>query len=136
MKRRNKKEKKEETKKVYWDHLNFSILLDPPFLFFFLPLSLSPAWHVKMKVEIESAANFLQNLLRLHSSDLIVDRLEVFREALSNALTLHYKEHWFPERPFKGSGYRCLRINHKMDPVITKAGLTCGLGNNKFYSLK
>jgi protein BTG2 len=89
-----------------------------------------------MKVEIESAANFLQNLLRLHSSDLIVDRLEVFREALSNALTLHYKEHWFPERPFKGSGYRCLRINHKMDPVITKAGLTCGLGNNKFYSLK
>ena len=84
-----------------------------------------------MKLEIESAANFLQNLLRLHSPDILIGRLEIFRESLLNALTLHYKEHWFPDRPFKGSGYRCLRINHKMDPVITKAALTCGIGKKK-----
>jgi hypothetical protein len=35
--------------------------------------------------------------------------------------------HWFPENPFKGSGYRCIRINGKMDPVIAQAAKSCGV---------
>jgi len=80
-----------------------------------------------MKCEIESAANFLSNLLRLHSSLLTGDQLENFRRSIETHLADHYQHHWFPDKPCKGSGYRCLRINHKMDPIIAKAGVTCGL---------
>lgn len=87
-----------------------------------------------MKVELESAANFLLNLLRLHSH-IVVDQLETFRESLLLHLAKHYQAHWHPDKPFKGSGYRCLRINHKLDPLIVKAGLTCGLGEAVLKSL-
>ena len=35
--------------------------------------------------------------------------------------------HSYPERPFKYSGYRMLRINHNLDPLIKLAGEQCGL---------
>lgn len=79
-----------------------------------------------MRQEIKSAADFLTNLLRLGNS-LDFNQLDMFRTHLEIMLKLHYQQHWFPENPFKGSGYRCLRINHKMDPVIAKAGKACGL---------
>ncbi|KFP23690.1 Protein BTG2, partial [Colius striatus] len=47
----------------------------------------------------------------------------------------HYKHHWFPEKPFKGSGYRCIRINHKMDPIISKAASHIGLSLSQLYQL-
>ncbi|KGL81805.1 Protein BTG2, partial [Tinamus guttatus] len=50
-------------------------------------------------------------------------------------LAEHYKHHWFPEKPFKGSGYRCIRINHKMDPIISKAASHIGLSLPQLYQL-
>uniref|UniRef100_A0A8C5TGV6 BTG anti-proliferation factor 2 n=1 Tax=Malurus cyaneus samueli TaxID=2593467 RepID=A0A8C5TGV6_9PASS len=47
----------------------------------------------------------------------------------------HYKHHWFPEKPFKGSGYRCIRINHRMDPIISKAARQIGLSLPQLYQL-
>ncbi|XP_074594904.1 protein BTG2-like [Brevipalpus obovatus] len=87
-----------------------------------------------MHLELESAANFLLNLLRLHSH-IVVDKLELFRESLLRILHGHYHQHWFPDKPFKGSGYRCLRINHKLDPIIAKAGVTCGMDEGVLKSL-
>lgn len=54
---------------------------------------------------------------------------------LSCSLAEHYKHHWFPEKPFKGSGYRCIRINHKMDPIISKAASQIGLSLPQLYQL-
>ncbi|XP_076358571.1 protein BTG2-like [Tachypleus tridentatus] len=79
-----------------------------------------------MRQEIQSATDFLTSLLRLKKS-LDSNQLEMFRNNLENMLKRHYQQHWFPDKPFKGSGYRCIRINHKMDPVIAKAGKACGL---------
>ncbi|XP_010219514.1 PREDICTED: protein BTG2 [Tinamus guttatus] len=53
----------------------------------------------------------------------------------SSSLAEHYKHHWFPEKPFKGSGYRCIRINHKMDPIISKAASHIGLSLPQLYQL-
>uniref|UniRef100_A0A4W3GEX8 B-cell translocation gene 2 n=1 Tax=Callorhinchus milii TaxID=7868 RepID=A0A4W3GEX8_CALMI len=50
-------------------------------------------------------------------------------------LSKHYKHHWFPEKPCKGSGYRCIRINHKMDPLIGRAANKIGLTSNQLYRL-
>ncbi|XP_041748893.1 protein BTG1 isoform X2 [Coregonus clupeaformis] len=49
----------------------------------------------------------------------------------------HYKHHWFPNAPCRGSAYRCIRINenHKMDPVIGEAAGTIGLTREQLFSL-
>lgn len=79
-----------------------------------------------MKEEVRSATDFLARLVsggRWESST-----TDSFREELDNVLFSHYEDHWFPEKPFKGSAYRCMRIvNRKMDPLISKAGSLCGL---------
>lgn len=82
-----------------------------------------------MRVEVTSAANFLVRLLRLNKESSVVSdqQLEFFRSALIETLRRRYQEHWFPEKPCKGSGYRCIRINGKMDPVLVQAGGLVGL---------
>lgn len=95
-----------------------------------LPASLlaSPPLDSKliMRLEIRSASDFLMNILRL-GRNLDSRLLDVFRGTLEDLLRHHYQHHWFPEMPTKGSGYRCIRINHKMDPILAKAGRACGL---------
>lgn len=86
-----------------------------------------------MRLEIKSAGDFLSNLLR-SSGNLDTTRLEIFNRTLQKALSSHYQNHWFPEKPFKGSGYRCLRINHKMDPIILRSAKSCGLSENEVFT--
>ncbi|KFM70485.1 Protein BTG2, partial [Stegodyphus mimosarum] len=92
-----------------------------------------------MRVEIKSAANFLTNLLRVKSGNKVqnmnIQQLELFCSKLEDMLCNHYQQHWFPENPFKGSGYRCIRINHKMDPIISKAGSECGFDEESLRQL-
>jgi protein Tob/BTG len=81
-----------------------------------------------MKLELQSASNFLVHLVRLSSRSSISDeKLTKFQSSLVEILRRRYRDHWFPEKPFKGSGYRCIRINGRMDPVIAQAGAVCGL---------
>ena len=80
-----------------------------------------------MKFELQSASNFMVHLIKLGRRNLNEYQLEKFRLALVEVLRRRYRNHWFPEKPFKGSGFRCIRINGKMDPVIAQAGESCGL---------
>jgi protein Tob/BTG len=79
-----------------------------------------------MRKEVSSAVDFITKLLR-SSGRVNSDALEIFNVTLTRLLCDKYNNHWFPEKPFKGSGFRCLRINHKMEPLITQAALACGL---------
>lgn len=88
-----------------------------------------------MRIEIKSAANFLVDLARLNSSGLNEEQLERFRENVVSILLRHYTDHWFPDKPFKGSGYRCIRINGTLDPLIARAGFMMGLAMNFLRSL-
>ncbi|XP_049781224.1 protein BTG2-like [Schistocerca cancellata] len=88
-----------------------------------------------MRVEIHSAANFLVHLLRLNHNGLSETQLEMFKASLTEVLRMRYKEHWFPEKPSRGSGYRCIRINGKMDPVVAQAGKAVGLPPTYLHSL-
>ncbi|NWH16777.1 BTG2 protein, partial [Grus americana] len=87
-----------------------------------------------MVPEIAAAVGFVSSLLRTRGC-VSEQQLQVFSGALREALTEHYKHHWFPEKPFKGSGYRCIRINHKMDPIISKAASQIGLSLPQLYQL-
>jgi protein Tob/BTG len=89
---------------------------------------------MNMKLELYSASNFLVHLIRLAKRNVGESQLQKFRDTLIGVLQRRYKEHWFPEKPFKGSGYRCIRINGKMDPVIGQAGESCGLSSAFLHS--
>jgi len=82
-----------------------------------------------MKLEVHSAADFLMNLLRVKQGNSLPDdnQLRSFKGSLESLLVLRYRSHWYPDVPIKGSGYRCIRINGKMDPLIEQAGVASGL---------
>jgi len=82
-----------------------------------------------MRTEITSAADFLVDLVRAHNSTKALNdvQLQKFRNNVCDCLARHYVDHWFPSTPMKGSGYRCIRINGKMDPLIARAGCMMGL---------
>ena len=85
-----------------------------------------------MKLEIESAVDFVSNILKGRIED---GRVDTFRNTLLDAMVIHYENHWFPEKPFRGSAYRCIRINHKMDPLIGRAGVQCGLTEEVLFAI-
>ena len=82
-----------------------------------------------MKLELLSASNFLVHLIRLGRRNVSESQLSKSRDCLIEILRRRYRDHWFPEKPFKGSGYRCIRINGKMDSIIGQAGEGCGLSS-------
>lgn len=86
-----------------------------------------------MRQEVNSAVEFLSGLLGKSSSikNLDSSKVDVFSQTLSTVMCTHYQNHWFPEKPFKGSAYRCIRIvNQKMDSLIKQAGERIGLGTS------
>jgi protein Tob/BTG len=80
-----------------------------------------------MKLELQSASNFLVHLIKLGQRNINENQLKKFRLTLVDVLYDRFRDHWFPEKPFKGSGYRCIRINGKMDPVIMQAAESCDM---------
>lgn len=94
-----------------------------------------------MKVELESAVNFIISMLRAgHRAQSVRSKgdkffleteLEMLQVSLITVMSRQYKDFWFPESPNRGSAYRCIRINKdKMDPVIARAAASCGLSCN------
>ena len=78
--------------------------------------------------EINSAVNFLPRIMNFRFSGISRQLIEKFIQSLTAVLLDHYNNHWFPDMPTKGSGYRCLRIvKHKMDPLFAKACRISGL---------
>ena len=87
-----------------------------------------------MKQEVQSAAEFLAKLLRKRNVN--ADKVDSFAQCFEGVLCSHYQDHWFPEKPTKGSGYRCMRIvNRKMDPLIARAGAAAGLSEPELLSM-
>jgi protein Tob/BTG len=83
-----------------------------------------------MKVEVNSAVEFVINILRLRqqSSPLNESQLHDFRGSLVIVLLEKYNNHWYENNPRKGSAFRCIRINGDTpEPLLEKAALGCGL---------
>jgi len=60
-------------------------------------------------------------------------QLEKFKVAIVEVLRRRYRDHWFPDKPCKGSGYRCIRINGKIDPIIAQAAEIVGMPTNTIH---
>ncbi len=74
-----------------------------------------------MKLELESASNFIVHLIRMNQKNNIDEgKLFEFGKCLINELKIRYRDHWFPEKPQKSSGYRTIRCYDKLDPFIIR----------------
>ena len=72
----------------------------------------------KMDIEIQVAVQFLVSFLDEKISS---EEVESFRKELRSLLAKKFEGHWYPEKPAKGSAYRCLSIEESIDTVIVKA---------------
>jgi protein Tob/BTG len=78
-----------------------------------------------MKHEIQSAANFIAHLLRRNKEKKIIcePQLIRFRDSLIECFRRRYRDHWYPEKPEKGSCYRTIRCwNPKIEQIRTDIG--------------
>ncbi|TRY85016.1 hypothetical protein DNTS_016187 [Danionella cerebrum] len=115
-------------------HLLLSLLKEPEKPVFgptSLPLSLSSADTFSMQLEIQVALNFIISYLY---NKLPRRRVNIFGDELERQLLGKYEGHWYPEKPFRGSGFRCIHVGEKVDPVIEEAARESGLDINDVRS--
>ncbi|XP_061562544.1 protein Tob1b [Phycodurus eques] len=77
-----------------------------------------------MQLEIQVALNFIISYLY---NKLPRRRVNIFGEELESLLRKKYEGHWYPDKPYKGSGFRCIHIGEKVDPVVEQAAKESGL---------
>lgn len=77
-----------------------------------------------MQLEIQVALNFIISYLY---NKLPRRRVNIFGEELDRLLKKKYEGHWYPDKPYKGSGYRCIHVGEKVEPVIEQAANESGL---------
>ena len=77
-----------------------------------------------MHVEIQVALNFLISFLY---NKLPRRRVNNFGEELEAALKRKFEGHWYPDKPFKGSAFRCVKTAAPLDPVFEVAAREAGM---------
>ncbi|EZA57873.1 Protein Tob2 [Ooceraea biroi] len=77
-----------------------------------------------MHIEVQVALNFVISYLY---NKLPRRRVNLFGEELEKALKDKFKGHWYPEKPFKGSAFRCLKTGDPVDPVLERAAKESGV---------
>ena len=72
-----------------------------------------------MEIEFLSAANFLVALV---SHKLKRKEQERFGKCLTQIFRRRFRDHWFPDKPYKACGFRALRIREDyFEPIIEQA---------------
>lgn len=77
-----------------------------------------------MHIEVQVALNFVISYLY---NKLPRRRVNIFGEELEKALKDKFQGHWYPEKPFKGSAYRCLKTGDPVDAVLDRAARESGV---------
>lgn len=78
-----------------------------------------------MEVEVSVALNFVISYLY---TKLPRRRVDMFAEELDRAVRKKFEGHWYPDQPFKGSAFRCIKVSgEKVDPVMETAAAMSGL---------
>ncbi|KAL0272926.1 UNVERIFIED_CONTAM: hypothetical protein PYX00_005733 [Menopon gallinae] len=76
-----------------------------------------------MHIEVQVALNFVISYLY---NKLPRRRVNIFGEELEKALKDKFQGHWYPDKPFKGSAYRCLKID-PVDAILDRAARESGV---------
>ena len=84
-----------------------------------------------MREEVHCACEFLSRMLE--TKNLPVQFVNQFKKRLEELLLSRFENHWDTANPSKGSAYRCIRINGRLDPVIRDAAKVTGLSDISTY---
>ncbi|XP_057311931.1 protein BTG1-like [Hydractinia symbiolongicarpus] len=85
----------------------------------------------KMDVEIQVAVQFIISFLVGKFSE---EELSEFVEQLCILLSKKFKGHWYPEKPSKGSAYRCLSIERQLDTLLIHAAQKSQLSSEDLFA--
>ena len=91
-----------------------------------------------MHIEIESAVKFLVNELSRRLGTLPDETVETLKTRFTELLVCRFENHWYPEKPLKGSAYRCINISiddGSVDSVLLKAGEEVGFSKSALMSV-
>lgn len=77
-----------------------------------------------MHIEVQVALNFVISYLY---NKLPRRRVNIFGEELEKALKDKFRGHWYPDRPCRGSAFRCLKTGGPLDPVLERAARESGV---------
>lgn len=85
-----------------------------------------------MKTEIQHAVTFLVDTLKekLPNTPDIDDKLQAMRTRLSDLLAERYENHWYVDKPLKGSAFRCINISteeNSIDVALRNAAVDSGV---------
>ena len=83
-----------------------------------------------MTQETASSSNYITHLLKVATRDrktISKEQLTNFNATLQKVLLKKFKDHYYPSKPFAGSGYRAIRINNRLDPIIGLAAEMSGI---------
>jgi hypothetical protein len=70
-----------------------------------------------MHIEIVQAVEFLGRLLNQKVEQ---ESINTFKEKLVELLKHRFQDHWDPQQPYKGNGYRAIsNFNGQLDPILT-----------------
>jgi len=79
-----------------------------------------------MKLELQSAANFLVHLAR-PGLTITRSQMEKFREELVTIMRAQYRDCWYPENPKRLAGVRRIRFDGRISHLVVLAGEQAGL---------
>jgi hypothetical protein len=76
-----------------------------------------------MHIEIAQAVEFLGRLLQSKVDQDVIAR---FKEKLIELLKIRFEDHWDPQQPYRGNGFRALsNFNGQLDPILTQGKEEC-----------
>ncbi|KAF6204130.1 hypothetical protein GE061_002470 [Apolygus lucorum] len=77
-----------------------------------------------MHIEVQVALNFVISYLY---NKLPRRRVNIFGEELEKALKEKFRGHWYPDKPMKGSAFRCLKTGDPVDSSFERAARESGV---------
>lgn len=78
-----------------------------------------------MREEVDKACEFLCSNLRSNSYTIVTEeQMRTFRTVLKDLIIDKFTNHWHPDKPLRGNGFRCINIDkdsQMVDPMLVKA---------------
>lgn len=83
-----------------------------------------------MKTELQHAVTFLVDTLKDKLPNIAEDKFDTLRTRLTDLLADRYENHWYVDKPLKGSAFRCINISvedNTIDTVLRNAANEIGV---------
>lgn len=89
-----------------------------------------------MKSEIQHAVTFLIDTMKNKLPTISSDKLHMLESKLTSRLEERYENHWYTDKPLKGSAYRCINVSiedNAIDVALRSAACEVGIPETALF---